>query len=268
MTILLWVRTTRHVDTLGPEIDALRHTLLAYSHQPYDWLEPFLSGDHVLFGIRTDAQIHGLRAFLVPEMKQDFIVDWSLTEVGRGLGPCEAYIGEKADGAEYFDDRFIDPQDEEFDDEVKAADELNFSVLNWALPYDVRGATALWLAFDRDRSDFEHFLRQVERALPRPYQRMWQGRSAVLYTYQSEHSFRAAAPWGVGPELDKLLADDRIAYFLAFQVGNWSIGGAIEIMNPMADWIWKRRPKKAQRRLPSKPQIAIISRSHQPARPR
>lgn len=249
MTVLLWIRTSRHVDTLGPEVNELRLNLIPNSNRDNDWMEPFVSGDHVLFLISSNLNIHGLKAFVEPEMRRDFIVDWSLTEVGRGIGPCEAYVGLDEDGERYYDDRFRDPEyDRQYgDDEARIADKLGFSLLFSSLNYATGGATALWVSLARERKEADPILRGIERELPKPFKRMWQGRNAMLYGFTASHDLTNDAPFGVSRTIDELLDQDEVRWFLAFEVGNWSVGGAISTMNPMADWIWKRRPKGGRR---------------------
>lgn len=258
MTVLLWVRTSRHVNTLGPEIDHLRHEILPYCDLvAFDECEPFLGADHLLFGIRSRLSLHQLRAQLGTAMQESFVEDWSMTDVGGGVGPAGAAYQEMGSGERYYDDRFRDLDAEGYasandERQDRAALALDLTPLNWDLDYDCRGASGLWVDLQRPRKDgVDPFLRRLESALPRPTQRLWHGRSSMLYAYSSRHDFLSPAPYGLTNEVLDILYGDEVAYFLAFGIGNKSMGGVAENLNPLSDWIWRSRPQR------QRPQVGV-----------
>lgn len=261
MTYLLWVRTSRGTGTLTPEIDELRRSLIQYSNVTHDWVEPFVGGDQVLFGIDSIANIHSVKGFISPSLKRDYVVDWSLTDVGTGVGPEDQYWDEDEEGALHYDERFLAQSEDDYvayyDDvdeteiaKTKAAERAGFTRLRWRLDYDAKGATVLWVDLNRERTERDRTMRQIEQLLPKPYKHMWHGRSSLAFGYSSQHDPERPAPFGISAELKLVLDGEDVAYFLAFQVGSWSVGGVAENMNQMADFIWSRRPKAQATRRP------------------
>jgi hypothetical protein len=48
--------------------------------------EPFAGDDHLLIAIHWQGTIQHLKATIATTLKRDWINDWSLTEVGMGIG--------------------------------------------------------------------------------------------------------------------------------------------------------------------------------------
>lgn len=227
MTHLLWIRTSRGVATLDAEIADFMETLAnPLPGECIDADEPFEGDDHLLIAIRWQGTIQHLKATIATTLKRDWINDWSLTEVGMAIAP-------RVDDDEYYADYRYSLAGE------------HFGVLNWnRIPYG-DGATGLWVDLDRERKDRDQFIMQVQRLLPSAATFMWHGRSSILLAYRSP---KPTTPFGASTELLELLSSDEVAFWIAFQIGNWSVGGVFENMNPMADFIWRQRRSVSRKR--------------------
>jgi hypothetical protein len=266
VTALIWTRTSRHTNTLDEEIDELRRSIS--QHSSYQWrsrddVSPFVGDDHLLFGLDSEIKsLRELRAVLSPALTKTFITDWSITEVGTGVGPM--FEGDTRST----DDRFLASdlvEDEEFyfDDvdpaeqaQTQAASSVFLSRLRWRLDYDCRGASCLWIDLARDRANRDPVVGAVMKLLPHPVHLFWQGRSSIAIGYNSGHDLRRDGAFGLEDELRDLLDEsDEVRDYLAFQVGTQSVSMGGDLMNPMLDFIianhrntQRHRPGSAPRR--------------------
>lgn len=248
MTILLWIRTKRRLDTYSDaELEGLVERVRNPSPMEYlDFREPFDGDDVLLFGIDWLGTIQNLKAVVMPAMQADMIEDWSLTEVGRTLAALP--IVEDADGeyVDWLDGRY------EFQSE-----DHGLGALRWPRLQDERAtATGLWIDLNRERQDRDRLIDALQKALPGHVERMWHARSSILLAYHSVHAFRQAAPMGLSPAVRKMLAGDEVAFWLTFQIGNWSVGGRVESLNGLANFIWRHWKQKRQIRHRNKSRAA------------
>ena len=261
MTFLFWVRTSRAVDTLDDEIDGLQQEIGDYARGGYPAAEPFTGTDQVLVGIECRHSIHQLKRLLEPALHKDWFVDWSITEVGCGIGPNQDIEFDNGSYELHFDDRFIhidesrsdgnpwideEPLDEQELKATRAAKAKGFSRLSWVMDSRSTGATVLWVDLDHEREDNDRLIKNIYHALPRGAHRLWQGRSSIAFGYYARHSFSDAAPYGISPAVKSLLDEDEVSFYLAFQVGAVSLG-KIPNLNPMDDFIWFRREQSKKR---------------------
>lgn len=230
LTLLLWLRTKRRLSTYDDgELEQLMQFEARLRHPehygPIEVRDPIEGEDQLLYQVETLGRIHDLAVAFASVMDDYFVEDWCITEVGDALGPIPHNLDEIPEGYSF------------------AIPSLGIGGLNWnryGVPARYQtGATGLWLDLARDLDECQHLLRRVEQALPRPSKRMWAGRRSVLFAYQSDHNPRSRAFYGLDSPVRDVLASEQCETWLAFQIGNWSLGGPMGEMSQMADFIRK-----------------------------
>jgi len=252
MTCLLWVRTRLRISSYGDEVERFEEDLRHAIGREFD--EPFLGGDHLLYAIDDFANIHQIRAMILPLMGGGIVDDWSLTEVGMGFGR-EVDVEQFDDGTFSWDDRFVHADDVVNDLRIEALAEWSEKngvapLLRWQLSHDAAGATCLWVDLANDLESESYLVQSIGRLAPTA-RRIWHGRSSLAFVFSSSHSLDAPSPYGLSAGLKAILDDERVDDWLIFAVGNRSVGGAGgENMNQMADFIWSRRRHAKSRSKP------------------
>ncbi len=283
MTFLLWARTNRRLNTYDPgEIDVFADRLRDGAGAGIQ--VPFEGGDHLLWSVHFLGGIHNLKRLISPFMVDDLVENWCLTEVGAGIGPEveRKTIRESLTRVHTtWDDRFIHPSDLQRDgdgenfERIDLPDVEGLSHLDWRLDYDAGGKTGLWVDFKQGLEENRHLITRLERALPGQVTKMWHGRSSLLFGFISSHDLREPAAYGINDAVGEILDDEEVAYWLGFQIGNASVGGVIENMNQLSDFIWRSQPRRTRKGegqarsalRPSRSQIVVVTKPLRNLRP-
>lgn len=235
--ILLWVRTKRKVETYGyDDFERLERRL----GQPDQFTsiqvsEPFVGDDCLIYRMDYPDGLRSLKALITPAMTEEMVSDWSLTKIGCAFsGPIDwDDVATDAYGDEYLMGSY-----EEIFQEADAA------MMSWSGIDENTDSMVLWLDLERERQeprdpDFD----RVERALPGQVLRLWHGRSSMAFGFtlmpvnmRQDGAFQAQVL-----KIVKALALPVSSSWLLFQVGNESLGGVAENMNPMDKFIWRKR---------------------------
>lgn len=232
---LLWIRTKRRIDTYPDDApDILGQRLRRPdSFTTLDVDEPFLGDDQLLYCIDFMDGIRRLDALVAPVMSDEMILDWSLTKIGAAF--CKSH--EDDADVDELGEMWIPANYEHVFTEFGAA------LLDWSLTDLTSDSLVLWLDLDRARDEeADPDIHRVVRALPGPVHTMWQGRSSIALGFtsapqkdgQARHEAKCL-------KLIKSLNLGSFSDWLLFQVGNESMGGAIEGVNQMHKFVWRKR---------------------------
>jgi hypothetical protein len=263
MTYLLWIRTKRRITTYDDaDLEKLMTFEAALRFPPHfgriEVRDPIEGEDQLLYQVESLARIHDVATAFSTVMDDYFVDDWCLTEVGNALAPLPVE-DEADDPPEQDDDGYNDDDDSgSHEDKTEpslipdgfafALPELGFGGLSWNTAgiagKFLTGATGLWVDLERDLEEAQHLLRELERTLPRPTKRMWTGRRSILFAYQADQSFRSRNYMGLSESVREMLDGNDVAMWVAFQIGNWSVGGVLGDMGQMADFIRKLPSRK------------------------
>lgn len=234
--VLLWVRTKRKTDTYSAQELENFENQLRHPDQftRFEISERFEGDDHLLYHFEYPDSFRGLKAILAGAMIESLVSDWSLTKIGMALaGPIDFDLD-----ADELEGGSLPPQ-------IHAAFEQDGVYLpSWAEMDQASDSVILWVDLDRERHEHrDSDLDRIERALPGSVSRFWHGRSSIAYGF----TFEAGQDGGrfIFRALDMLKAIDLsvASSWLLFQVGNESLAGVAENLNPVQQFIWRRREK-------------------------